>query len=85
MAHPNDLDNVDSTLCHEEHTEMLVQAFELGDLWDGYGIVGDAVVCSPCFLYLVQFLDNFLLSLSQMTFQGLTLTNSCPQTSFTNS
>ena len=59
MAHPNNLDNGDSTLCHEEHTEMLVWAFELGDLWDGYGIVGDVVVCSPCFLYLVRFLNNF--------------------------
>ena len=53
MAHPNNLDNGDSTLHHEEHTEMFVQAFELGDLWDGYGIVGDVVVCSPCFLYLI--------------------------------
>ena len=24
---------------------MLVQVFELGDLWDAYGIVGDVVVC----------------------------------------
>ena len=78
MAHPNDLDNGDSTLRHEEHTEMLVWAFELGDLWD-------VIICSPCFLYLVRFLDNFLLSLSQMTFQEPTLMNSCPWTSFTNS
>ena len=46
MAHPNDLDNGDSTLCHEEHTEMLVQAFKLGDLWDAYGITGDIIIHS---------------------------------------
>lgn len=37
-----------------EHTELLVEEFELGDLWDEYGIVGDVVVCISdllsCFL-----------------------------------
>lgn len=26
-------------------TEMLVNDFALGDLWDNYGIVGDIIVC----------------------------------------
>jgi hypothetical protein len=29
-----------------EHTEALVSEFELGALWDGYGVVGDLVVCN---------------------------------------
>ena len=28
----------------QEHTEILVSEFELGLLWDGWGIVGDVVV-----------------------------------------
>ena len=45
-ASPKDLDQGDSILRREEHTEMLIQAFELGNLWDVYGIVGDVVVHS---------------------------------------
>jgi Plavaka transposase len=29
-----------------EHTEALVSGFELGVLWDEYGLVGDLVVCN---------------------------------------
>ena len=43
-AHLSNLDGGDSTLHHEEHTERLVQAFELGDLWDAYGVIGDIIV-----------------------------------------
>lgn len=43
-ASPYNLDKGDSFLRHEEHTERLVRAFELGDLWDAYGIVGDIIV-----------------------------------------
>ena len=33
----------------QPHTELLVEAFELGKLWDDYGLVGDVVVCiSSC-------------------------------------
>jgi hypothetical protein len=28
----------------QEHTELIVEAFELGTLWDEYGLVGDIVV-----------------------------------------
>lgn len=43
-ASPKDLDGGDSIPRCEEHTEMLVQAFALGELWDAYGIVGDIIV-----------------------------------------
>ena len=39
-----DLDEGDCIPWCEKHIEMLVQAFELGDLWDAYGIVGDIIV-----------------------------------------
>ena len=29
----------------QAHTELLVKAFELGTLWDEYGLVGDIIVC----------------------------------------
>ena len=32
--------------CSREHTEILVEAFELGVLWDEYGLVGDVIVSS---------------------------------------
>jgi hypothetical protein len=28
----------------QDHTELLVREFELGLLWDGWGVVGDVVV-----------------------------------------
>jgi len=28
----------------QDHTELLVRKFELGLLWDGWGVVGDVVV-----------------------------------------
>lgn len=31
----------------QAHTELLVEEFELGMLWDEYGLVGDVVVRSP--------------------------------------
>jgi len=31
-------------------TEELVTYFELIELWDSYGIVGDAIVSKSCFL-----------------------------------
>lgn len=30
----------------QAHTELLVEAFELGELWDEYGLVGDVAVCN---------------------------------------
>ena len=43
-ASPKDLDKGDCIPQWEKHMEMLVQAFELGDLWDTYGIVSDIIV-----------------------------------------
>ena len=42
-AKPEDLEGP-SILRRCEHTEMIVDAFELGDLWYDYGVVGDIVV-----------------------------------------
>jgi hypothetical protein len=44
-ARPENLDGP-STLRRREHTDALVETFELGTLWDDYGIVGDIVVSS---------------------------------------
>jgi hypothetical protein len=45
-ARHSDLDNsfARNVLRSCEHTEMLVKEFELGDLWDDYGLVGDIIV-----------------------------------------
>ena len=41
------VDGLDDEICgrrSREHTDMLVEAFELGVLWDEYGLVGDVIV-----------------------------------------
>jgi hypothetical protein len=44
-APQSDLNKTDGvTRRCQEHTELLVSEFELGLLWDGWGIVGDVVV-----------------------------------------
>ena len=40
----NDLDCGEHVHCLQAHSELLVEEFELGILWDEYGLVGDAVV-----------------------------------------
>ena len=56
-ASSKNLDEGDWILQSEEHTEMLVQAFELGDLWYAYSIVGDIIVHSPCLsFYFILFI-----------------------------
>jgi hypothetical protein len=42
-APPSNLDQKATRRCHE-HTDLLVAEWELGVLWDEYGIVGDIVV-----------------------------------------
>jgi hypothetical protein len=38
-----------------DYTELLVNTFELGTLWDEYGLVGDVIVCIPLFiLFLIH-------------------------------
>ena len=43
-APANNLDAHQHMHHSQEHTELLVEAFELGTLWDEYGLVGDIVV-----------------------------------------
>jgi hypothetical protein len=44
-APANDLDSGQHVHRSQAHTELLVEEFELGMLWDEYGLVGDIVVC----------------------------------------
>jgi hypothetical protein len=44
-APADDLDGGIYGRCSREHTDVLVETFELGVLWDEYGLVGDVVVC----------------------------------------
>lgn len=39
-----DLDSKRRVRRSQAHTEVVVEAFELGVLWDEYGLVGDVVV-----------------------------------------
>ena len=47
----NDLDSDIHPCCDREHTDMLVEMFELGQLWNEYGLIGDVVVC-PHFCFV---------------------------------
>ena len=69
MPSSKDWDQGDNILWCEEHTEMLIQACELGDLWYVYGIIGDIIVylMADMFYWCIYFH-----SISWMTFLGLT-------------
>jgi hypothetical protein len=43
-APANDLDSGQYVCRSQAHAELLVEEFELGMLWDEYGLVGDIVV-----------------------------------------
>ena len=49
-APSRDLNGHRHLCCSHTHTDMLVREFELGTLWDEYGIVGDIIVSNvlPC-------------------------------------
>ena len=49
----------------QAHTEVLVRDFELGMLWDQYGLVGDVVVCILLHFACMRFSDCYLFSHSQ--------------------
>lgn len=49
MAPSTDLDGGGLPRC-QEHTEIVVENFDLGDLWTAYGIVGDIVVSVSFFM-----------------------------------
>ena len=44
MAPAKDLDSGQYGHCSQAHAELLVKEFELGMLWDEYGLVRDIVV-----------------------------------------
>ena len=52
-ANRNNLNGGGGQHCHE-HTELIVSEFELGVLWDEYGVIGDIVVCSN-FILISQY------------------------------
>jgi hypothetical protein len=65
-----------------DHTELLVSEFELGVLWDEYGLVGDIIVgYIICIFVLIA--DVKSNSHSQMTSLGLISTNSSRLISYT--
>ena len=49
----NDLDSGHHVHRSQAHTKLLVEEFELGMLWEEYGLVGDIVVHSSVPLYLL--------------------------------
>jgi hypothetical protein len=54
MAPANSLDS-GQHVCHSQaHTELLVEEFKLGTLWDEYGLVGDITVCILSCLHLLS-------------------------------
>ena len=59
-APARDLDSGQYVHRSQAHTELLVEEFELGMLWDEYGLVGDVVVrissCLPPYSVLLYFL-----------------------------
>ena len=44
MAPAKDLDSGQYGRCSQVHAGLLVEEFELGMLWDEYGLVGDIIV-----------------------------------------
>jgi hypothetical protein len=54
MAPANGLDSGQHVRRSQAHTELLVEEFELGTLWDEYGLVGDIAVCILSFLHLLS-------------------------------
>jgi len=62
MAPSDDLDG-HRHLCHScAHTEMLSMAFELGTLWDEYGIISDVIVsCNLLHMFIKTYLQSFQL------------------------
>ena len=42
--------------CAQEHAELLGEVFELGTLWDEYGLVRDVVVSVPLLYHLCLFI-----------------------------
>jgi hypothetical protein len=71
--------------CSQAHTELLIEEFELGMLWDEYGLVGDIVVCIRQLSTVAGSLTFFnLFSHSLPISHELILMSFCHPTSYTN-
>jgi hypothetical protein len=64
-APAKDLDSAQHVRRSQAHTELLVEEFELGMLWDEYGLVGDVVVRILLNFFCVRISDCYLFSHSQ--------------------
>src|SRR5713101_4759458 len=53
-APATDLDSKRCMRRFQAHTEFLAESFELGALWDEYGLVGDVVVSIFSFIFRFQ-------------------------------
>lgn len=55
-APAKDLDSGHHVRRSQAHSDLLVEEFELGMLWDEYGLVGDVTVCIFfCLTFVVSF------------------------------
>jgi len=81
-APANDLDSGHHVRRSQAHTELLVEEFELGMLWDEYGLVGDIVVRSsvPLIFNAICSSLNVFFSHSLMVSPGQILTSFCRPT-----
>jgi hypothetical protein len=62
-----DLDSGQHGRRSQKHTELLVKMFELGDLWDQYGLVGDVIVSvllSTCYFWILIIIFSHSLAIS---------------------
>src|SRR5882724_12102006 len=60
MAPSDDLDSHRHLCSSCARTEMLSMAFELGTLWDEYGIIGDVIVsCNLLHMFIKTYLQSF--------------------------
>lgn len=78
-----DLDSKRCVRRSQEHTARLVKPFELGVLWDSYGIVGDVTVRIH-FLYILFPDLNIFFSHSPMSSPERTFTSLWPLTYYIN-
>ena len=77
-APANNLDSGHHVRHSKAHTELLVKEFELGMLWDEYGLVGDIVVCILLYLFLLNaHFDCYIFSHSLTIFLELISMSFC--------
>ena len=88
MAPNNDLDSGPHPWCNREHTDMLVEMFELGELWNEYGLIGNIMVSplllSQPFYFFVPSVSHLLPFISLMIFLHSHLQTSSPMQTYTN-